>query len=249
MSIGAVIERMVRLGDELPADDARRHFHVPYLRTTKAVADALRRGHFIDTAWVEDWDVVFADLYLDALEAALAGDRPARPWAVAFDAAAEPGSRRLPPLRQVLLGMNAHINYDLPQALVAVIPSADFDDPERVALRERDHLRIDEVLASRVSAEDEALGGNRSLLDRVLTPANRIATKRFLVESRAKVWRNARRLDLARRTGPEAYATQLAELEELSARRVADLVEPGQVLLKLARRGFGVELSDGAPLR
>lgn len=244
--IDGVVDRMERQLAALPEDDARRYFHATYLRTTRAVGEALRQGRFDDAEWVERWDVVFADLYLDALQVALDGGRPARPWEVAFAAAAE-ADRRLPPLRHVLLGMNAHINYDLPQALVAVIPSEDFDDAQRLVMRERDHLHIDEVLAERVSAEDEALGGGRSLVDRVLTPANRLATRRFLVESRAKVWRNARHLDAARRVSADAYAARLAELEELSARRVADLTAPGQVLLKLARRGFGVSLADGVP--
>jgi len=34
----------------------------------------------------------------------------------------------------------------------------------------------------------------------------------------------------------------LADLERLCAARIAELVAPGQVLLKLARRGFGVRL-------
>ena len=37
-------------------------------------------------------------------------------------------------------------------------------------------------------------------------------------------------------------AARLKELEDLSSRRVADLKVPGQVLLKLAVRGFGVQL-------
>jgi hypothetical protein len=37
------------------------------------VAAELERGGFIDPDWVERWDVVFADLYLDALADALAG--------------------------------------------------------------------------------------------------------------------------------------------------------------------------------
>jgi Family of unknown function (DUF5995) len=48
--------------------------------------EELHRGGFRDTAWVERWDVAFADLYLDALEAAEAGRRPPEPWAVAFGA-------------------------------------------------------------------------------------------------------------------------------------------------------------------
>jgi hypothetical protein len=70
------------------------------------------------------------------------------------------------------------------------------------------------------------------------------ATQRFLRESRAKVWANTRLLDTARRAGPAAYTTRLAELERLAATRVADLMAPGQVVLKLAVKGFGVRLPD-----
>jgi Family of unknown function (DUF5995) len=116
-----------------------------------------------------------------------------------------------------------------------------------VARRHADHEHIDQVLVARVGAEDtelEALSGPRSRTDRLLKPLNRLATKRFLRESRAKVWANTRLLDTARRAGPAAYATRLAELERLAATRVADLMAPGQVVLKLAVKGFGVRLPD-----
>jgi hypothetical protein len=79
-----------------------------------------------------------------------------------------------------------------------------------------------------------------TLLDRLIRPLNRTATGRFLTESRDKVWRNARELDRARRSG--RYDDRLADLERLCAARVRDLAAPGQVLLRLARRGFGVLL-------
>src|SRR4051794_1796481 len=118
MSIDTVLGRMERLETEL-ASDVRRYFHSVYLRTTRAVAEEIAAGNFDDPDWVEEWDVVFADLYLDALEESLGGTTPSGPWEVAFSAATQPATA-LPPLRHVLLGMNAHINYDLPQALVAV---------------------------------------------------------------------------------------------------------------------------------
>jgi Family of unknown function (DUF5995) len=243
--IDALIERMEGLLAPLEArGDPGRFFLATYLRTTRAVKQELERGGFRDTGWVERWDVAFAGLYLDALEAAEAGRRPPEPWAVAFGAARQD---RLPPLRHVLLGMNAHINYDLAQSLLAVITEEEFDDPELLARRQADHEHIDAVLVARVGAEDtelEALSGGRSLVDRLLQPLNRLGTKRFLKESRAKVWTNARLLDAARRRGPEAYAARLAELEHLSALRVADLVAPGQVVLKLAVKGFGVRLPE-----
>ena len=242
--IGALVRRMEGLLEPLEAGgDPARFFLATYLRTTRAVAEKLERGGFRDPAWVERWDVAFADLYLDAIEDAEAGRRPPEPWAVAFGA----GRDGLPPLRHVLLGMNAHINYDLAQSLLAVIPSRDFDDPGLLADRHADHEHIDQVLVARVGAEDtelEALSGPRSRTDRLLQPLNRLATRRFLRESRAKVWANARLLDAARRAGPQAYADRLADLERLAAARVADLMAPGQVVLKLAVKGFGVRLPD-----
>ena len=227
--------------EPLQADgDQRQYFHATYQRTTMAVAGEIRRGGFADTEWVERWDVAFADLYLDALRAALAGDRPTRPWAIAFGAPAG-----LPPLRHVLLGMNAHINYDLPQALLAVITDEEFDDPALRASRRSDHQAIDRVLASRVAAEDDELAsvsGPGTLLDRLLQPLNRLATQRFLREAREKVWANALVLSQARRRGDGAYPTTLSQLEDLSAAKVAALQASGQVLLKLASTGFGVRL-------
>jgi len=241
-TIGALIADMEAVLVRLDAaGDGRRHFHATYLRTTRAVADEIARGGFGDAHWVEAWDLVFADLYLEALAADLAHRPIPTPWRVAFDAARDRAD--LPPLRHVLLGMNAHINFDLPQALIAVIGPADFGDAAVLARRAADHRHVDDVLVRRVDDEDAELGrSGRTLSDRLLQPLNRAATKRFLVEARTKVWRNAAILDAARRRGPDAYADRLADLERHSAARVADLVAPGQVLLKLARQGFGVRL-------
>jgi hypothetical protein len=138
--------------------------------------------------------------------------------------------------------MNAHINFDLPQALLAVITDDDFTDPALIERRRRDHERIDDILASRVAAEDGQLGGQRRLLDRVLTPINRASSKRFLREARQKVWRNTFALQRARLAGSDAYRIRLAELELLSAAKIADVTASGQVLLRLAAVGFGVLL-------
>ncbi|HEY9337784.1 MAG TPA: DUF5995 family protein [Kribbella sp.] len=238
--IADVVARMRQRLDALPADlAARRHFLGTYLRTTQAVGQAIDQARFEDPEWVEIWDVRFAELYLQAHDADLATGAASvpRPWRLAFDAPPD-----LPALGHVLLGINAHVNYDLPQALLAVISDDDFLDPRLMARRRRDHERIDAVLAERVAAEDGELAatGPRSLLDRVLTPLNRLASQRFLRESRQKVWHNTVELQQARVNG--GYEKRLGELEVLSAAKVADLLRPGQVLLRLAVTGFGVTL-------
>jgi len=239
--IDDLLLRMADLLEPLErAKDPRRFFLATYSRTTQAVADAIERRLFVDNDWVERWDVAFADLYLDAV----AAEDPPGPWARAFSADPE-----LPALRQVLLGMNAHINFDLPQALLAVITDDEFDDPRLMTRRRADHERIDGILASRVSAEDAQLEGTRTVTDRLLTPMNRLATKRLLRESRRRVWRNAYALSTARREGHVRYTERLHELEDLSSERIADLMRPGFVLLRLAVRGFGVELDPPDPMR
>ena len=241
-AVAAVERRMTALHASMDhGRDPSRFFLGTYLRTTRAVGAALDRGLFEDPEWVAGWVVDFAELYLDALEAHRkdAGS-VAGPWRAAFGARAG-----LPPEAHVLLGMNAHINFDLPQSLIRMIPPADFTSPELLGLRRRDHERIDGVLASRVAEEDLALqraGGRRTPLDRLLTPANRQASRLFLRESRRKVWGNTGALHAARLRGSAAYAGRLADLEAASAARVHDLLRPGPVLLRLAVHGFGVTL-------
>ena len=240
--VTAVVACMQQCLDGLAPDQhCHREFLATYLRTTIAVEEAIERGVFEDVSWVEAWDVAFAGLYFDALDAHVTGLRQVpRPWRLAFDAPAD-----LPALRHVLLGINAHINFDLPQALLAVIDDQDFADPVVMGRRRRDHERVDAVLSARVTAENRELSaqsGVISLLDRALRPVNRLASRRFLREARRKVWHNTVELQRARLVGAETYAARLGELEALSAARVADLLAPGPVLLRLAIGGSGIIL-------
>ena len=241
--VNDVVAQMRSRLDALPAGSPRRPFLSTYLRTTQAVGDAVDSGRFVDPAWVERWDVEFARLYLIAHDGFVAGRRQAvsRPWRLAFTAPDD-----LPALRHVLLGINAHVNYDLPQAMLSVISPADFADESILDRRRRDHESIDGILAGRVKDEDSQLGDARTLLDRAITPLNRLGSKRFLREARHKVWHNLEALHAARLDGETAYAARLAELEVLSAARIADLLAPGQVILRLAVAGFGVTLPPEA---
>jgi Family of unknown function (DUF5995) len=246
--IGPVAQVAARLQDRAdtlkPEQRHRAAFIETYCRTTIAVGQAVAAGTFEDGEWVERWDVVFAELFIAAHDADVRGltSQAPRPWRLSFEA-----PRSLPALRRVLLGMNAHVNYDLPQSLLAVITDDEFDDPELMALRRRDHERIDGVLASRVGAEDKVLAAEgRTIQDRVLQPFNRSGTKRFLREARQKVWHNTMELQRARLASPIEYDVRLGELEVLSAAKIADLLAPGPVLLRLAVAGFGVTLPPPA---
>ena len=237
-TIGQVVDQLQERIDALPLEQVhRRTFITTYRRTTQAVSDAVDAAFFEDPDWVVRWDVAFADLFIAAHDADQAGGQVPRPWRLAFQA--EP---KLPSIVHLLLGMNAHINYDLPPATLSVIADHDFEDPPLIDRRRRDHERINRILARRVAAEDHAIGGTRSLLDRILTPANRLSSRRFLREARHKVWLNVAELQRARLQGTRTYNDRLAELEVLAAAKIADLLRPGQVLVRLAMTGFGVTL-------
>ena len=241
-----LIARMEEIDERLITDnDERQYFHSAYLRSTQAVMKDAAAGRFADPEWAERWGIAFAQLYMNAFDAWERGDAAPGPWQVAFDVSRDPA---VPPVRHALLGINAHINYDLPQALLAVITDEEFDDDEVMAARAADHAHVDSILVARVPGEDRRIAaledpGDRTWVDGLMSPFNRAGTKRFLKEGRNKVWSNTRLLSSARRQGPEVYAEELAKLEALCQERVADLVTPRYVIMRLATKGFGVVLS------
>jgi len=240
-----LIAHMEEIGERLIAtNDERQYFHGAYLRSTKAVMQDVAAGRFQDSGWAERWGLAFAQLYMDAFAAWESGGETPGPWQVAFVASRNP---TIPPVRHALLGINAHINYDLPQALLAVISDDDFDNEATMAIRASDHAHVDSILVARVPEEDKRIArledpGDRTFVDTLMSPFNREGTRRFLKEGRDKVWRNTRLLATARRQGTEVYSEELSVLEALCQERVADLVAPRYVIMHLARRGFGVVL-------
>ena len=196
---GPLIARMQEIDDRLVADnDERRHFHGAYLRSTKsAMADA-DAGRFIDPAWAELWGIAFANLYLEAFTAWEEGNETPEPWQVAFAASKDHG---IPPLRHVRLGINAHINYDLPQALLAVITDDEFADPVVLERRAADHEHVDAILVKRVAEEDKRM-------EAVEEPATAPASTGCCNRSIGRVPRGSSRRGATRCGGTHGFSAQ-----------------------------------------
>ena len=184
---------------------------------------------------------MFADLYLDALDADRRDrQRVPRPWRLAFDAPAD-----LPPLRHVLLGINAHINYDLPQALLAVISDADFADPVLMARRRRDHERIDAVLSPTGGRGGRRTGRARpaaDAVDRLLQPLNQAALQALPARGPAEGVAQHRGAPAGPPGGPRRTPPGCASWRCSAPPGSPTCCAPGQVLLRLASPGFGVTL-------
>jgi hypothetical protein len=102
--------------DSLCADrDGLKWFNWLYLAVTKAVGARVDSGDFTDPAWIAALDVQFAALYFDALRAQFTGAPPPGPWAIFFDRRSDDAIARI---QFALAGVNAHINRDLPVAIL-----------------------------------------------------------------------------------------------------------------------------------
>ncbi len=156
-----VIERMLALLQQWQAaGDANAIFLGCYQLMTSNTLAALGQGEFRDAAWVDRLLHRFADYYFVALDAHTRDPLTAPSvWQAAFAAAADP---RVQPLQHLLLGVNAHINYDLVLTLVEVLRPewASLSEAQRAA-RYADHCGINAVIARTID----------SVQDQVLTPA------------------------------------------------------------------------------
>ena len=140
--VDATIKEMKRRFAKLgKACNHNSMFALAYLRTTQTYKWARNQpGYFQDTPWVNHEDAVFAKYYFNAYDGWAAGNRSKAPkaWLIAFDAAA---ARKLTGSGDLLLGMNAHVNRDLPFALAAIgIVTPDGKT------RKPDHDKVDQFL-------------------------------------------------------------------------------------------------------
>jgi hypothetical protein len=151
----------------LPEADGVAWFTKLYLSVTEAVYEAATPLRFNDARFVRWLDVVFANLYFQALR----GPTP-KAWAPLLEARSRRG---ILPLQFALAGMNAHINRDLPVALAETwqalkLDPADaqgqYDDFTRVnALLEATEERVKHWFATGfVGLVDDALGRDDDVL-------------------------------------------------------------------------------------
>jgi hypothetical protein len=152
-TIEEVVARLQAIDAALPAGDGVAWFAKLYLEVTREVGAALIPGTFRDPDFVLRLDLAFVGLFFDALRRSLqAPPAPPKAWAPLFEARA---ARGIAPIQFALAGMNAHINRDLPIALVTTCEDAGVDLAEAAPQR-ADFERVNALLAAtekRVKAE------------------------------------------------------------------------------------------------
>jgi uncharacterized protein DUF5995 len=114
-SISDVIGIMLRIDRECEDGDGLKWFNNLYLQVTQAVKARVAAGGFGDSNWMAQLDLRFARLYFAALKASLNCKSAPSCWQTLFDNRQNVSLMRI---QCALAGINAHINHDLPQAIV-----------------------------------------------------------------------------------------------------------------------------------
>jgi len=110
-----ILEAIQSVSDD---GDGLKWFNGLYLQVTQAVEARVNAGEFEDPAWIATLDVRFARFYFAAIQASLSGGAQGQTpgcWQALFDQRSQVTLARI---QFALAGMNAHINHDLPQAVL-----------------------------------------------------------------------------------------------------------------------------------
>ncbi|MFL6207022.1 MAG: DUF5995 family protein [Acidimicrobiales bacterium] len=213
--VDAVIREMQRRWR--PLDQACDHnvmFSLMYLRTTQEYQrSALTPGFFTDPHFINHQDAGFAKQYFDAWDAYRRGDLASTPdsWEIAFKNADQ---QKVSGSGNLLLGMSAHVNRDLPNILAQiglVKPDGTSRKPDHDKVNQFLNLVIQPLFAEAASRYDPTVDDAQVQG----TTMDETATLQLLVGWREQAWRNAEALVNA--PTPAARALVEAEIERGAA--------------------------------
>jgi hypothetical protein len=184
-TVAEVIARMEAIEAALPAADGLACFNRMYLQVTRQVNSRLGEGFFADPAFMTHLDVAFASLYFVAADA---GDPAAVPlaWQPLVEQRANAG---IEPVQFALAGMNAHINHDLPLALVATCTSL-ATAPEAGA-HFADYRKVDQLLdAAEQSVRQSFESAPEIAVDHHLSAVSNLIASWTINSARDLAWNN-----------------------------------------------------------
>jgi hypothetical protein len=188
-TIEQVIEEMRRRWLRLHrAGDWRAVFARTYLCTTEKLLEAVRRPDvFTNPTWVEAIDCHFAGRYFTAEDQWEGEGECPWPWRIAFKSARQ---KRTMVFQDMLLGMNAHINYDLPYSLDATIPQD--ATPDEIEVYRRDNEQLNRTLVSIVNVIQDEIAEdydpNLDIFDLLMGQGDEQGGSRMIRVWRARSW-------------------------------------------------------------
>lgn len=178
------------------AGDHRAIFLECYTLMTANMLRAIDGGRFNDGVWAKELLLRFADYYFIALDAYGCTDKDCvTVWTYAHDCSCE---KDLHVLQHLLLGINAHINYDLVLSLVDLLEPewAQLSAEEREK-RYADHCLVNEVIAATIDTVQEEVverhDPRMDIIDRLFGRLDERLLSALINRWRQGVWDNAMR--------------------------------------------------------
>jgi len=234
--IADVLRRLRTIEASAPRSDGVVCFSRLYREVTEGVSAELARQAFADSHFLETLDVRFAGLFFSALDAY--GRDPASTPSAWVPLFAQRSRRGVAPLQFALAGMNAHINRDLPVALVTTCHELGLDlregSPEHA-----DFERVDTLLGEvEARVKRSYLTGWLAWVDRLVHRLRRIDDVVAMWDvgrARDAAWTNAQALWALRGEPPLAddYLLALDRMVGFASRGL--LIPADSWLLRLGR--------------
>lgn len=208
------------------------YFAALYHAMTAAVQRDMAAGAFDDAARMERLDVVFAQRYFTAFEAWQAGGGAPVPqsWTVAFEASK---NEQVIVLQHLVLGVHAHINFDLGVAAAEIAPG------EQIFQLENDFRRINAIIAQltdRVQQGLTEIWRPMAIFDSLLRTRDEGFLNFSTQAARESAWQAARALAFLDGAARQQFVTGLDGSVAFFARKI---LKPGffiESALPLIRR-------------
>ncbi len=189
----ANIDEVVVLLDGIVVEERQKgsplaYFPALYRAVTLRVRDGIAAGRFADGARMNRLDTGFANRYFAAFEAHRSGSPLSDAWRVAFASASRPDTIVL---QHLLLGINAHINLDLPIAAVEAVAGTSIDSIAG------DFQAINEILSSLLDPAQRVIDRFSPLLnvlDKVGGRSDEAIVNFSIKTAREEAWHEATRL-------------------------------------------------------
>ncbi len=200
-------------------EDNRTIFLYCYSMMTGNMLKAIEQDKFNDNKWVNKLLHRFAEYYFDALSCYDCGDATPAVWKEVHVAAA---TKKLHVIQHLLLGVNAHINYDLVLSLYDLLaPEWNDLSEEMREKRYQDHCLVNEIIGNTIDkVQDEVVEKYSPLMkvvDRIMGRLDENLLLRLISEWRDSVWQHT--LELLALDSEKKRTNYMLDLEKKVLKR------------------------------
>jgi Family of unknown function (DUF5995) len=225
--VRVTIKRLRRLRNDLGCDH-RAVFATTYLELTKQILDDMRAGlvkrHMIDPKYLYTEDGVFANFYFRVVRAWDRGDPIPEAWRIAFETAQ---SNDKAAVQDMLLGINAHVQNDMPFVLASMGLRTE-DGRSRKPDHDFTNGTLNRGYPRVVAAVRQRFDPSMDLSNSPLIPPDDLAGLELTRTWREVVWRNAERLlNADGRAERTRVAQSIEDYAAVNARLIAAAGLPG----------------------